>query len=81
MSASFVIAYQPASNEIAKDHFSGTTVDHSVGIARDATNTMLYIEHHQYFGDGSHIARYFSPDLKLKLETVSYTHLTLPTKA
>ena len=74
MSASFVIANEPASNEIAKDHFSDTTVDHSVGIARDATNTILYIEHHQYFGDGSHIARYFSPDLQLKLEK----HLSYP---
>ena len=68
------MAYEPASNEIAKDHFSDPTLYHSVGIARDATNTILYIEHHQYFGDGSHIARYFSPDLKLKLEK----HLSYP---
>lgn len=53
------------------------SVTHSIGIARSVeTDAIQYVEHHQYFEDGSHVARYFDPNLQLLLEKrLAYTGL------
>ncbi len=45
-----------------------SSVLHTIGMAHAEDNTLLYIEHHQYLEDGTHIARYFNPELTLRLE-------------
>ncbi len=43
------------------------TVKHSIGIARNADETVRYIEHHQYLQDGRHEVRYYDADNQLVL--------------
>ncbi|MDZ7684434.1 MAG: hypothetical protein U5O39_05040 [Gammaproteobacteria bacterium] len=51
-------------------------VEHSVGIARDEKDERLeYIEHHQYFEDGSHRVDYYSPSM----DVIAFKKLTYPT--
>ena len=48
---------------------SSRDVNHSIGIARNTDDqTIRYIEHHQYFEDGTHLVRYFDNDRQLILE-------------
>jgi hypothetical protein len=48
---------------------NGLDVTHSIGIARNTDDqTIRYIEHHQYFKDGTHLVRYFDNDRQLILE-------------
>ncbi len=46
---------------------SAATVKHSIGIARNADNSVRYIEHHQYLQDGRHEVRYYDADNQLML--------------
>jgi len=46
---------------------AAATVKHSIGIARNADNSVRYIEHHQYLQDGRHEVRYYDADNQLML--------------
>lgn len=50
---------------LAISNVATATVKHSIGVARNADDSVRYIEHHQYFSDGRHSIRYFNPDYEL----------------
>ena len=52
-------------------------IEHAVGVARDAENGALrYIEHHQYFDDGTHQVDYYTPDMnRIAYKTLAYEGL------
>ena len=42
------------------------SVSHTVGVARDVdSQSVRYFEHHQYFQDGTHLIRYYTPEWEL----------------
>lgn len=47
---------------------SSNTTLHTVGFARDVDNRVVYIEHHRYQGDGTHLVDYYDGNWNLLLE-------------
>ena len=52
-------------------------IDHAVGVARDAESGKIrYIEHHQYFENGTHQVDYYRPDMvRIAYKTLRYADL------